>query len=66
MVLDWERRPRGGGEGQPASTLSFCQGTRLGRTAGGESRMATGAGRRSGQERQAVVTRVGRVQARGG
>jgi hypothetical protein len=28
MVLDREERPRGGGEGRPASTLSWCRGAR--------------------------------------
>jgi hypothetical protein len=51
MVLDREERPRGGGEDLPVSTLSWRRVAGLGRTGGGDSRTASGAGRRSGQGR---------------
>jgi hypothetical protein len=63
MVLDKEERPRGGGEGRPASTLSWSRGAGLGRTAGEESQATYW---RSGQGQRVATTGTGRAQARGG
>jgi hypothetical protein len=63
MVLDREERPRGGGEGRPASTLSWRRGAGLGRTASEESRATYW---RSGQGQRVATTGTGRAQARGG
>jgi hypothetical protein len=68
MVLDREERPRGGGKGRSALTLSWRRGDgrRLREAGGVGGQSVERVGWRSGQGRRAAASRAGRVWAWGG